>query len=62
MGDYTRNKKKKIMKTLLIISAIIFELTVYGFVYYLGYKRGKDESDIMKQKIEIDVRKLAFNR
>lgn len=48
-------------KLIFIFTAII-EITVYGFIYYMGYRRGLEESRIINQKIEIDVRKLALDR
>jgi len=49
------------MKTLTIIITIILELTVYGIVYYMGYKRGKQEADHIKTNIEFDIGKVAKN-
>lgn len=47
------------MKTLTIIITIILELSVYGIIYYMGYKRGKEESSHIKTNIEVDIRKVA---
>jgi hypothetical protein len=49
------------MKTLAIITTIVIELSVYGIVYYMGYKRGKEESSHIKTNIEFDIGKVAKN-
>ena len=49
------------MKTLAIIITIILELSVYGIVYYMGYKRGKEESNHIKTNIEFNIGKVAKN-
>lgn len=49
------------MKILRIIIAIALELSVYGFVYYMGYKRGKEEIGQIKTNIEFDIGKVAKN-
>ena len=47
------------MKKLLFILALILELTVYGFVYYIGYTRGKRDSDDYKKFVESQFEKVA---
>jgi hypothetical protein len=44
---------------ILILLAIILDLSVYGFVYYLGYNRGKTEADIIKTNIHLEFEKIA---
>ena len=49
------------MKIVGVLIAVVLELTVYGIVYYMGYKRGKEESDHIKTNIEFDIGKVAKN-
>jgi len=49
--------KNKILLTL----AIVLDLSVYGFVYYLGYVRGKTEADTIKTNIQLELGKIARN-
>jgi hypothetical protein len=49
------------MKIVGVVIAVVLELTVYGIVYYMGYKRGKEESDQIKTNIEFDIGKVAKN-
>ena len=47
------------MKIIGIIIAVALDLSLYGFIYYMGYKQGKDESLKIKSNIEFDIGKVA---
>ena len=47
------------MKILGIVIAVVLELSVYGIVYYIGYKHGKREYFEIKTNIEFDIGKVA---
>jgi hypothetical protein len=48
------------IKLLFIIGTLI-ELSVYGVVYYFGYQRGKQEAEMIKTNIQLDIGKIAKN-
>jgi hypothetical protein len=49
------------MKIIGIVIAVVLELSVYGIVYYFGYKHGKYDSDEIRTNIQFDIGKVANN-
>jgi len=61
MANQSKQKTKKKMKIIGIVIAVVLELSVYGIVYYFGYKHGKYDSDEIRTNIQFDIGKVANN-
>lgn len=48
-------------KKIVLVFAVIAELSVYSVVYYFGYQRGKQEAENINNNIQLEITKIARN-